>query len=203
MLPLTKERAKELFERDVTVYMLHEGNTEAMVFEPEDIATHSGLFGIAREDWEEIMEKETPKEQKEQDRKADESFLTARGDSFAIYQLKDTPDNRNLAFVDMEYLDRNNIPVDRGNYELVYTGSLPKYGTTEEKLDSLYDTFNVHRPADFKGIACLSATLLLSSREKMYPVITATALALQESPISFRQRIISKTQRSAPRTITA
>lgn len=31
MLPLSKERALELFERDVPIYMLYDGNTEAMI----------------------------------------------------------------------------------------------------------------------------------------------------------------------------
>ena len=49
MLPLSKDRAKELFERDCAVYMLYDGNTEAMVFDPDDIEIHTGIFGISRE----------------------------------------------------------------------------------------------------------------------------------------------------------
>ena len=55
MLPLSKERALELFERDVPIYMLYDGNTEAMAFEAEDIVLFSGCFGITREDWDAIM----------------------------------------------------------------------------------------------------------------------------------------------------
>ena len=51
MLPLSKERAMELTERDITVYMLFSDNTEAMVFDTEDVENHDGLFGIVREDW--------------------------------------------------------------------------------------------------------------------------------------------------------
>ena len=54
MLPLSKERALELFERDVPIYMLYDGNTEAMAFEAEDIVLFSGCFGITREDWDAI-----------------------------------------------------------------------------------------------------------------------------------------------------
>jgi hypothetical protein len=50
MLPLSKERAIELFERDVPVYMLFEGNGAAMAFEPENIQMHTGIFGVSRED---------------------------------------------------------------------------------------------------------------------------------------------------------
>ena len=50
MLPLSKDRAMELMERDITVYVLYDDNTEAMVFETEDILKHDGMFGITRED---------------------------------------------------------------------------------------------------------------------------------------------------------
>ena len=54
MYPLTKERAMELLERDIPVYALYSDNSEAMVLDPSDIVNHDGLFGITREDWDEI-----------------------------------------------------------------------------------------------------------------------------------------------------
>ena len=54
MLPLSKDRALELAERDVTVYMLYSDNSETMVFDTEDIINFDGLFGITREDWDAI-----------------------------------------------------------------------------------------------------------------------------------------------------
>lgn len=56
MLPLTKERAMELFERDVPVYLLYGDNTEAMAFEQTEILNHDGIFGIDRADWEAVKE---------------------------------------------------------------------------------------------------------------------------------------------------
>lgn len=49
LLPLSKERATELFEQDLTVYLLYEDNTEAMAFDREDINSHSGLFGVEKQ----------------------------------------------------------------------------------------------------------------------------------------------------------
>lgn len=54
MLPLSKERAMELLELDIPVYALYSDNSEAMVLDTEDIVNHDGLFGITREDWDEI-----------------------------------------------------------------------------------------------------------------------------------------------------
>ena len=52
MLPVTRERALELDAAGLTVYVLHEDNTESMVFDPQEIMDHGGLFGVDREEWE-------------------------------------------------------------------------------------------------------------------------------------------------------
>ena len=57
MLPISTDFALELMERDVTVYMLHRDNTEAMAFDSEDLAMHSGMFGVTTEDWNAIKER--------------------------------------------------------------------------------------------------------------------------------------------------
>ena len=57
MLPISTDFALELLERDVTVYMLHRDNTEAMAFDSEDLAMHIGMFGVTTEDWNAIKER--------------------------------------------------------------------------------------------------------------------------------------------------
>ena len=57
MLPISTDFALELVERDVTVYMLHSDNTEAMAFDSEDLAMHIGMFGVTTEDWNAIKER--------------------------------------------------------------------------------------------------------------------------------------------------
>ena len=52
MLPVTRERALELDAAGLTVYILHEDNTESMVFDTEEIMEHGGLFGVEHEEWE-------------------------------------------------------------------------------------------------------------------------------------------------------
>ena len=55
MLPISKERATEFMEQDITVYALHSDNTEEMLFDVSEIEEQSGnMFGIAKEDWEQI-----------------------------------------------------------------------------------------------------------------------------------------------------
>ena len=52
MLPLSKERASELFLQDVPIFTLNSDNTEYMVLDTDDLDTHSGIFGVERTEWE-------------------------------------------------------------------------------------------------------------------------------------------------------
>ena len=151
MLPLSKERALELFERDVPVYMLYEGNTEAMAFEPEDIALFSGCFGITREDWDAVKDEVPPMNLELIKQKREQAFLENPGDTYAIYQLKRDDATADLRFMNSEYLQKKGIEPQYENYELVYTGALTKDGNQIEKLEDLYRIFNVEHPHDFSG----------------------------------------------------
>lgn len=151
MLPLSKERALELFERDVPVYMLYEGNTEAMAFEAEDIVLFSGCFGITREDWDAIKGEVPPMDLELIRQKREQAFLENSGDTYAIYQLKRDDATANLRFMNSEYLQKKGIEPQYENYELVYTGALTKDGSQVEKLEDLYRVFNIEHPQDFTG----------------------------------------------------
>ena len=151
MLPLSKERALELFERDVPVYMLHEGNTEAMAFEAEDIVLFSGCFGITREDWDAIKDEVPPMDLELIRQKREQAFLESQGDTYAIYQLKRDDATADLRFMNSEYLQKKGIEPQYENYELVYTGALTKDGSRVEKLEDLYRVFNIEHPQDFTG----------------------------------------------------
>ena len=52
MLPLSLERAKELFDQDVEIYRLYEDDTEGCVLDNKEFDTHNGLFGVEKEVWE-------------------------------------------------------------------------------------------------------------------------------------------------------
>ena len=152
MLPLSKERALELMERDVTVYMLFEDNAEAMAFEPEDITMHTGIFGITREDWEAVRDTVPAMDDALIQQKREQTFLNAQTDSFAIFQLKRGDEQAALRFVNTAYLREHGLTAEKANYDLIYTGALPQGENIGEKLESLYLTFNQdERPKDFCG----------------------------------------------------
>ena len=151
MLPLSKERALELFERDVPIYMLYDGNTEAMAFEAEDIVLFSGCFGITREDWDAIKDQIPPMDMEMVRQKREQAFHESPGDTYAIYQLKRDPSTAELSFMNSEWLQAHGIEPKYENYELIYTGVLTQDGSQIDKLEDLYRIFNIEHPQDFTG----------------------------------------------------
>ena len=149
MLPVTRERALELDAAGLTVYVLHEDNTESMVFDPQEIMDHGGLFGVDREEWEKSPQfHEKVMERQEHQQEREQAFLSQNRDCFAIYQVS-RDDPQNVRFMNLDWLKSHNISIDRSNYDLIYTAPLSESGTVPEQLEKLYQQFNLEKPVDF------------------------------------------------------
>ena len=149
MLPVTRERALELDAAGLTVYVLHEDNTESMVFDPQEIMNHGGLFGVDHEEWEKSPQfHEKVMERQEHQQEREQAFLSQNRDCFAIYQVS-RDDPQNVRFMNLDWLKSHDISVDRSNYDLIYTAPLSESGTVPEQLEKLYQQFNLEKPVDF------------------------------------------------------
>lgn len=149
MLPVTRERALELDAAGLTVYVLHEDNTESMVFDTEEIMEHGGLFGVEHEEWEKSPQfHEKVMERQEHQQEREQAFLSQNRDCFAIYQVS-RDDPQNVRFMNLDWLQSHNLAVDRSNYDLIYTAPLNGSGSTMEQLETLYEQFNLKKPVDF------------------------------------------------------
>ena len=149
MLPVTRERALELDAAGLTVYVLHEDNTESMVFDPQEIMEHGGLFGVDREEWEKSPQfHEKVMERQEHQQEREQAFLSQNRDCFAIYQVS-RDDPQNVRFMNLDWLKSHDISIDRSNYDLIYTAPLRESGTVPEQLEKLYQQFNLEKPVDF------------------------------------------------------
>ena len=149
LLPLSKERADALLARGLTIYIVQEGKNPEMVFDTADLDTHDGIFAIPREEWEQssaFHEKVLQRQDRQQER--EQAFLSYGGDCFAIYQVR-RDDPQNVRFMNLDWLQSNNLAVDRKNYDLIYTAPLHGTGSTMEQLERLYEQFNLHKPVDF------------------------------------------------------
>ena len=153
MLPLSKDRAAELLERDFTIYAIVDGGSAEMVFDREDLDERplDAMFTIPREEWEQSKEFDHQIQDRlnhQEEREA--AFLEHGGDCFAIYQIKDD-DPQRLRFMNLDWLQSKGLAPDHTNYDLIYTGNLSRdnSGSTTRQLESLYDRFNNFHPADY------------------------------------------------------
>lgn len=147
MLPLTKERAMELFMQDVPVFLLYGDSTEAMALDAEDISSHTGVFGVEREEWDAVRGVVTLSEQAD----TEKLFLENPQDAFLIYQIRRGGELDAYRFMNYDYLQSKGVTPERGGYDAIYTGGLADYGDNKTNLDMIYQRFNVDHPADFKG----------------------------------------------------
>ena len=151
LLPLSKERAYELMERDLTVYIIQEGENPVMAFDTADLDTHDGIFALPREEWEESPEfDKLVKDRMAHQEEREQAFLSHKGDCFAIYQVKHTDELRDIRYEGLEWLQSIGQTVQRDNYELVYTAPLLPSDLKGDTTEQLFYRFNNEHPADYR-----------------------------------------------------
>ena len=149
LLPLSKERAYELMERDLTVYIVQEGENPEMAFDTADLDAHDGIFAVSREEWEQSPDfHEKVVERQDRQLEREQAFLSHKGNCFAIYQVSQD-DPQNVRFMNLDWLQSHNLSIERSNYDLIYTAPLDGSGSTMEQLERLYEQFNLQKPVDF------------------------------------------------------
>ncbi|MBQ9167906.1 MAG: DNA primase, partial [Oscillospiraceae bacterium] len=151
MLPLSRERAVELYDQDLSVYAIVDGRNAEMLFDREELDTQAlgTMFAVSREEWEQspmFHEKIVERQQHQEER--ENAFLDHGGDCFAIYQVK-RDDPGNVRFMNMDWMQSHGKAIARGSYDLIYTAPLTATGSTDAKLEAIFEQFNLHRPADY------------------------------------------------------
>lgn len=171
MLPLSKDRAVELLEHDITVYMLYPDNAEEMVFEAEDIIKHDGMFGVTRPDWDAVKGHIPPRD-------VEQRFLNSPTDSMAIYQLRrDAP-------VELRFANLGSLaaPPDPANYEAVYTREVYPDDDTGRILENFHYIFNDERPGDFVGHSLSVSDIVALKQDGKVSYHYCDSMGFQELP---------------------
>ena len=160
MLPLTQEKALELFDHDLPVYLLHNDGSETTVDDRKQIMEHEGIFGIEKGDWEnERKLRSMQAELSDNQINKEAQLLYGSSDKYGIYQLKHNLELDHLRFEGTESLKRMGITKDNfdvikpENYELIYVGELSELQeqTQGETLEAIYEQFNIAHPEDYRG----------------------------------------------------
>ncbi len=113
------------------------------------INEHSGLVNMLAE---KIMDKQLEIDKNAENSK-ENAFLNSSDDMIAIYQLKHTPENHDISFTGLDYLEKMGKEVDRNNYDLIYSykEDLSDIKSLSVFLESVFEKFNMDHPKDFEG----------------------------------------------------
>ena len=148
MLPLQQEAAERLFHADLEIFRIYEDGTEGAITDLSEVREHAekgGLFGVEKAAWEAFKERST--EQAQEEAKNAPEAAEPDKDTFSIYQLKRGDETRDLRFEPYDRLIATGHTVDMANYDLIYTADL----TPGMTFGSIWETFNIDHPKDFKG----------------------------------------------------
>lgn len=178
MLPLTKERAMELFLQDVPVFLLYGDSTEAMALDAEDISSHTGVFGVEREEWDAVRGVVTLSEQAD----TEKLFLENPQDAFLIYQIRRGGELDAYRFMNYDYLQSKGITPEHDGYDAIYTGGLADYGDNKTNLDMIYQRFNVDHPADFKGHSLSVSDIVALKKDGVVSCHYVDSIGFRELP---------------------
>lgn len=165
LLPISKERAQELMEQDLTVYLMESGENPEMAFDPEDLEAHGGIFAVPREEWEASQEfagRVASRMERQTEREA--AFLAHKGDCFAIYQLRHDNDLHGVRYQSLETLRTEGHRLMKSDYDLVYTAPLENGADTDKALGRLWHQFNMKHPADYRAPSMSVSDIVVLNR---------------------------------------
>lgn len=180
-LPISKELAAEMIDRDLTVYAATSEGA-VMVFDREEVEAYQDgeMFAMLREEWEQTAEfKDAVADRMNRQQEREKAFLDHAGDSFAIYQVK-LGDNglRDIRYASMDELQRQGLQPDRKNYELAYTAPLPE----NSNPDTLWQKFNAEQPADYMRPSMSVSDIIAIRKDGVLSCHYVDSLGFQELP---------------------
>ena len=188
MLSLSRERAAKLYDQDLTVYAIVDGGNAEMLFDREELDTQASgtVFSVSREEWEQSpMFHEKIVERQQHQEKRENAFLDHGGDCFAIYQVK-RDDPCNVRFMNMDWMQSHGKAIARGSYDLIYTAPLTATGSTDAKLEAIFEQFNLHRPADYHSPSLSVSDIVVIKQDGVVSYHYCDSVGFKELP-DFRQ----------------
>lgn len=185
MLPLSKERAMELYKQDLTVYAVVDGGSAEMLFDREEFDTQAAgiMYAVSHEEWEESPEFDARVQDRlNHQKEREQAFLSHEGNCFAIYQVKHTDELRDIRYEGLEWLNSIGQTVQRGNYDLVYTAPLDSPARRDAVVEQLYARFNNEHPADYHHPSMSVSDIVAIKRDGVVSCHYCDSVGFQEIP---------------------
>ena len=155
LLPLTKDKAFDLFNQAATIFALYQGDAVMLLNKDEIVQADCAFYGVEYDDWITTLDyQQRLARHMEETAQLEQAFLTKMKEpAVMIYQLLPDDGLRDYQFTPMQELQDMGHTVERQHYEPIYAMTVS--GGTETKpdrlLEGIFHTFNANRPDDFKG----------------------------------------------------
>lgn len=139
LLPLTKDKAFDLFNQAATIFALyHNGGAVMLLNKDEIVKADCAFYGVEYDDWITTPDyKQRLARHMEETAHLEQAFLTKMKEpAIMIYQLLSDENLRDYQFTPMQELQNMGHAVERQHYEPIYAMTVPG---TESKPDKILE----------------------------------------------------------------
>ena len=114
----------------------------------------------------------------------EQKLLSGSEKQFGIYQITARDQEHDYRFMNLDFVKRHEMEVNRADYELVYTAPL----TEKDTLEAIYERFNIQRPADFTGHSLSVSDVVVLNDGKSIKACYVDSIGFAELPDFFKER---------------
>ena len=114
----------------------------------------------------------------------EQKLLSGNEKQFGIYQITARDTEHDYRFMNLDFVKRHGMEVNRADYELVYTAPL----TEKDTLEAIYERFNIQRPADFTGHSLSVSDVVVLNDGKSIKACYVDSIGFAELPDFFKER---------------
>ena len=114
----------------------------------------------------------------------EQKLLSGSEKQFGIYQITARDPEHDYRFMNLDFVKRHGMEVNRADYELVYTEPL----TEKDTLEAIYERFNIQRPTDFTGHSLSVSDVVVMNDGKSIKACYVDSIGFAELPDFFKER---------------
>ena len=114
----------------------------------------------------------------------EQKLLSGSEKQFGIYQITARDQEHDYRFMNLDFVKRHGMEVNRADYELVYTAPL----TEKDTLEAIYERFNIQRPADFTGHSLSVSDVVVINDGESIKACYVDSIGFAELPDFFKER---------------
>ena len=114
----------------------------------------------------------------------EQKLLSGSEKQFGIYQITARDPEHDYRFMNLDFVKRHGMEVNRADYELVYIEPL----TEKDTLEAIYERFNIQRPTDFTGHSLSVSDVVALNDGKSIKACYVDSIGFAELPDFFKER---------------